>query len=63
MRKPNILRPISLHTTLPEDIWLKLSTHLYSQVEGRVPKGAYHAFIIERIAEYFTTKEPPDANP
>ena len=57
MRPPNILRPIRLHTTLPEDLWLKLTTYLYSESEGRVPVGAYQQFICDRIREYFTRKE------
>lgn len=57
MRRPNIQRPISIHTTLPQDVWVKLSAHLYSEVEGRVPKGAYQAFFLERIEEFFAKKE------
>jgi hypothetical protein len=53
MRQPNILRPIKLNTTLPEDIRTKLDLHLWSDVEGRVPKGAYQRFFLDRIREYF----------
>lgn len=60
-RQPNVQRPISLHTTIPEDLWTKLTLHLYSDVEGRVPKGAYQQFIIQRINEFFQRRE--DANP
>ena len=58
MRKPNIQRPVSLHTTLPEDLWTRLTLHLYSEVEGKVPKGAYQSFIIDRIREYFREVKP-----
>ena len=57
-RNPNIIRPISLHTSIPEDLWTQLSLHLFSEVEGRVPKGAYQSFIVERIREYFAKREP-----
>jgi len=56
MRKPDILRPIKLTTTLPEDIRAKLDIHLYSPLEDRVPKGAYQQFFIDRIREFFDTK-------
>lgn len=60
MRRPDIIRPVPLHITLPEDVWLKLTMHLYSEVEKRVPKGAYRAFFIDRINEFFTPKETPN---
>lgn len=61
-RAPNINRPISLHTTIPEDLWTKLTLYLYSEVEGRVPKGAYQSFITERIREFFNqSKEQSSA--
>ena len=56
-RPPNILRPIPLKTSLPEDVWLRLTSHLYSPVEKRVPKGAYQKFLVDRINEYFVKLE------
>jgi len=55
-RQPNIIRPVKLTTTLPEDIRAKLDLHLFSDFEGRVPKSAYQNFFIERIQEYFNSK-------
>jgi hypothetical protein len=52
-RPPSIIRPVRLSTTLPEDIRARLDLYLYSEVEGRVPLGAYQKFIIERIREFF----------
>lgn len=52
-RPPSILRPIRLNTTIPEDLYGKLVTHLYSPSEGRVPSGAFQKFICERIVEFF----------
>jgi hypothetical protein len=57
MRQPNILRPIKLTTTLPEDIHGRLTLYLYSEAEGRVPKGSYQKFIVERINEFFSKKD------
>ena len=52
-RPPNILRPVSLHLMLPEDLYFKLAAHLYSEAEHRVPKGSFQKFFCERITEYF----------
>jgi len=56
MRPPDIIRPVKLTTTLPEDVRAQLDIHLYSPLENRVPKGAYQAFFLERIREFFNTK-------
>jgi hypothetical protein len=52
-RPPLILRPVKLNTSLPEDLYHKLAMHLYSQAEGKIPRGAFQKFICERIIEYF----------
>lgn len=54
MRHPNIIRPIKLTTTIPEDLRTKLDLFLFSHVEQRIPKGAYQEFICSRIREYFS---------
>lgn len=55
-RPPNVMRPIQLTTNIPEDLRAKLDLHLFSQVEGRVPHGAYSRFLAERIREFFEPK-------
>lgn len=62
-RPPNIQRPVALKLKLPADIRGRLDLHLFSAVEGRVPKGAYQEFFIDRINEYFDkmTQEIKDA--
>lgn len=62
MRRPDVIRPIKLTTTLPEDIRVQLDLHLYSELEDRVPKGAYQRFLIERIQEFFASR-PLDIGP
>ena len=52
-RRPNIQRPVRLHTTLPEDLRVKLDLYLYSHVEGKVPQGAYQKFLIDLIKGFF----------
>lgn len=54
MKTPKILRPTRLHMALPEDVRAKLDLYLYSEVENRVPFGAYQAFFVQRIREFFS---------
>lgn len=56
-RPSHILRPIRLHTYLPEDLRARLDLYLFSEVEGRVPTGAYTKFLSARVAEFFA-REP-----
>lgn len=46
-------RPTVLHMHLPLSLRVKLDLYLWSELEGRVPKGAYQAFFIERLQEFF----------
>lgn len=56
MRQPNIIRSIKLTTALPEDLKTKLDLFLYSELEGRIPKGAHQRFFVERIQDFFNTQ-------
>lgn len=56
-RPPDILRPVRLHTTLPEDLHAKLTLYLFSPSEGKVPKGAYQKFLKDRIIEFFSQRD------
>lgn len=60
-RPPNILRPVKLTINLPEDIHARLTLHLFSEVEGKVPKGAYSKFLIDAINKVLT-KDPPNVS-
>jgi len=60
-RNPDIIRPVSIHTSIPEDVWTRMTLHLFSEVEGRVPKGAYRDFIVGLIRDYFKDKETHNA--
>lgn len=55
-KPPNIIRPVALRTTLPEDVRARLDLYLLSETEGRVPKGAYQAFFLSRIREFFESR-------
>lgn len=52
-RPLSIDRPKRLSLKLPETLLGRLTLHLFSEVEGRVPVGRYQAFFVERIMEYF----------
>lgn len=51
-RKPAPEPSVPLDLRLPESVRTRLDIHLYSQLEQRVPKGAYQRFFIERINEF-----------
>ncbi len=55
-RPPDILRPIRLTTTFPEDIRAKLDLLLWSDAEGRVPKGAYQKFLLGLIDDHLKSE-------
>lgn len=58
MPKPrNIIPSTMLTVALPQDEHTRLFLHLYSEVAGRVPQGAYRAWIVARIREFFTTRK------
>lgn len=42
----------TLNTRLPQSLRTRLDLLLYSEMEGRVPKGAYQDFFCARIEEY-----------
>lgn len=55
-RRPAITPNVRLHTTLPPDISARLDLWLFSEAEGRVPKGAYQEFFVARTLEFFAEK-------
>lgn len=61
-RKPDIDRPTVLHLMMPESLRAKIDLWLFSQVEGRVPRGAYQAFILPLIRDFFSWRRL-DLNP
>lgn len=58
-RRKNLDPSIPLELSLPESLHAKVTLFLFSNVEGRVPLGAYSNFFIERIREYFGWKRVP----
>jgi hypothetical protein len=54
--RQNIIKSIALNTFLPEDLHTRASLVLFSETENRIPKGAWTAFISERVREYFSNE-------
>jgi len=55
-RKAALDPSIATNLHLPESVRTRLDLLLFSELEGRVPKGAYQRFFLERITEFFATK-------
>lgn len=52
-QRPAVIPITFLNLQLPLDVRAKLDLHLFSELEGRVPKGAYQRFFLERLREFF----------
>ena len=48
-RPRKAIRPRSLHLKLPEDILARVDLLLFSDLEGRVPQGAYQNYFLSLI--------------
>lgn len=46
-----------IHTTLDAALYDKIEGYLFSELEGRVPKGAMQAFLTRQIQEFFSHRE------
>lgn len=55
-RKPNVEPSLATNLHLPESARTRLDLLLYSPLEGRVPKGAYQRFFLERLSDFFGTR-------
>jgi hypothetical protein len=58
-RRKNLIPSRKLTVMIPEDLFAKLTLHLYSESAQRVPLGSYQGFFVERIQEYFSNREAP----
>jgi len=50
-RKAALVANKHIHTTVPYDLAARFELTIFSEVEGRVPQGAYQAFVIEAIRD------------
>jgi hypothetical protein len=56
-RQRNIIPPVHLTTSLPQDLRARLDLHLWSKTEGRVPFGAYQRLLIALLTDYLNRVE------
>lgn len=56
-RRPNPIPSIRIGIMFPQDLYAQLQLHLFSELEGRVPLGAYQEFFCARIREFFGREE------
>lgn len=56
-RKPAVEPSVATNLHLPESARTRLDLLLHSPLEGRVPKGAYQRFFLERLHEFFGTRQ------
>ena len=52
---PSIMKNIAL----PEPLAAKLELELFSELEGRIPTGAYKDFFTQLLVQYFLNKQHP----
>jgi hypothetical protein len=52
-RRPAIIPNYELKLCIQQDLFAKLTLELWSDLEGRVPLGAYKAFFEARLREWF----------
>ena len=58
MPKPaNLIPSRQLNVALPLPIFTRLTLHLNSDLEGRVPHGAYSRFLVELLRQHFDQAE------
>lgn len=55
-RKPAIEPNRQLEIKLPRDLSVRLDLHLWSDLEERVPRGAYSNLIVPLLREFFERK-------
>jgi len=55
-RRPNLIPTQQLNVALPLPIYTQLTAQLYSELEGRVPHGAYSRFLVDLLRREFSGK-------
>lgn len=55
-RRPNIEPSVATNLHLPQSIRDRVDLILFSELEGRVPKGAYQKFFLRLLGDFFATK-------
>lgn len=58
-RRPDIIQDSNINLRVPIDLRARLDLSLYSELESRVPHGAYTRFFTERLREFFSWQTLP----
>lgn len=48
-KPPRIIRPVEKNISLPEDLVARVNLELFSEVEGKVPFGAWKKYVEQLI--------------
>jgi hypothetical protein len=57
MPKPQkVDRPVEKHVNLPRSLTTKIDLLLFSELEGRVPFGAWSRLVEQLLKDYLTTR-------
>lgn len=62
-RPRKVIRTRFLHVGIREDVMAKVELQLHSEVEGRVPQGAYQTLVTQLFIEWLSTQGVPTDNP
>jgi hypothetical protein len=54
MKRPNAIPSQPLNVALPLPLYIQLGAYLFSDLEQRVPHGAYSRFMIDLLRGHFT---------
>lgn len=56
-RPAKAIRPVEKSVSLPEDLVARVELELWSELEGRVPLGAFAAFVEQAVRHVFDMRE------
>lgn len=60
-RRPAIIKPVEKKLSLDAELVAKVELMLFSDIEGRVPYGAWAGFIEQLLREHFARKARQEA--
>lgn len=55
-RRRNLVPTVRVEVHLPEDLYTRMKLQLFSELEQKVPLGAYQEFFSARLREYFAER-------
>ena len=55
-RPKKVIRTQYLHVGIREDVMARVNVELYSEVEGRIPQGAYQAVVTQLFIDWLSLR-------